>query len=62
MTKLDLSQTPHQRNLTGMLLAISATGKHLYEGTVDPAVKADRRTKNKAARTARRTHRQAGQR
>jgi hypothetical protein len=66
MSKHDLVQpfiqTPHQRNLTGMLLAIGATGRHLYEGTVPAAVTAERRRKNRAARSARRTHRKAAQR
>lgn len=42
---------------TKMLLAISATGKHLYEGTVSAAEKSRRRAKNKAARRARRAGR-----
>jgi hypothetical protein len=57
-----MKQTVHQRNATGMLVALANTGKHLYEGTVPAAVKAQRRTKNKAARAARRTHRQAARR
>jgi len=42
---------------TRMLLAIAATGKHLYEGTVPAAVKARRRAANKTARKARRATR-----
>jgi len=42
---------------TRMLLAIAATGKHMYEGTAPPAVKARRRAANKAARKARRVTR-----
>lgn len=57
-----MKQTIHQRNATGMLLAIANTGKHLYEGTVSAAVVRERRRKNKAARAARRTHRQAARR
>lgn len=55
-------QTIHQRNATGMLVALANTGKHVYLGTVPPAVVADRRAKNKAARAARRTHRRAARR
>jgi hypothetical protein len=36
--------------------------KPFYQGTVDPAAKAERRAKNKRARAARRLHRKAGQR
>lgn len=57
-----MKQTIHQRNATGMLVAMGALGKHVYPGTVPGAVKADRRVKNKAARAARRTHRRAGAR
>ena len=57
-----MKQTVHQRNATEMLLAIARTGKHMYEGSVPDAVKADRRAKNRAARAARRTHRKAGAR
>lgn len=42
---------------TKMLLAISATGKHLYQGTVDPEVVRRRRAANKRARHARRVSR-----
>lgn len=45
------------RASTQMLAAIAATGRHLYQGTVDPATKARRRAKNKAARRARRASR-----
>jgi len=45
------------RPSTQMLLAISATGKHLYQGTVSGAERADRRRRNKAARKARRANR-----
>ena len=45
------------RPSTQMLLAISATGKHLYQGTVSGAVKERRRRRNKAARAARRENR-----
>lgn len=47
-------QTVEQRNSTGMLLALAATGKHIYQGTVDPVTIAHRRRRNKAARLARR--------
>jgi hypothetical protein len=57
-----MGQTVHQRNATGMLVALADTGKHVYQGTVSGAVKADRRAKNKAARAARRTHRKAARR
>lgn len=46
-----------ERPSTQMLLAIGRLGKHLYQGTVDPATKAKRRARNKAARAARRVHR-----
>lgn len=52
-----MAQTVHQRNATGMLVALADTGKHVYEGTVPAAVKAERRAKNKAARKARRAGR-----
>lgn len=50
-------QTVHQRNATGMLVALAETGKHVYDGSVPYATKAHRRAKNKAARKARRAHR-----
>lgn len=50
-------QTVEQRNSTGMLVALGAMKKHLYEGTVPAAVVARRRAKNKAARAARRASR-----
>lgn len=55
--KHQFSPTIHQRNATGMLVALSETGKHVYLGTVPAAVKARRRAKNKAARRARRASR-----
>ncbi|WP_228941807.1 hypothetical protein [Nocardioides sp. Leaf374] len=42
---------------TKMLLAITATGRHLYEGTVAPATIARRRAANRRARAARRAAR-----
>ena len=51
------TQTVHQRNATGMLVALAATGKHIYPGSVPGATKAHRRAKNKRARIARRAHR-----
>lgn len=42
---------------TKMLLALAATGKHVYGGTVPAAVKARRRAASKAARRARRSGR-----
>lgn len=42
---------------TQMALTLAATGHRVYEGTVDPAVVAIRRRKNKAARRARRANR-----
>lgn len=42
---------------TKMLLALSATGKHLYQGTVPAAVIARRRAANRRARTARKAAR-----
>lgn len=52
-----MNQTIAQRNSTGMLLALGYKGKHVYEGTVPFAVKAERRRKNKSARIARRAAR-----
>lgn len=37
-----------------MLIALNATGKPMYQGTVSPALKARRRAANKRARKARR--------
>jgi len=45
------------RPSTQMLMAISATGKHLYQGTVPAHIKARRRAANKAARIARKANR-----
>lgn len=45
------------KDSTKMLLALSRTHRHFYEGTVPAAVKARRRAKNRAARRARRVHR-----
>lgn len=42
---------------TKMLLAMSATGKHVYGGTVAPGVKAQRRAANRRARAARKASR-----
>lgn len=42
---------------TKMLLALAATGKHVYEGTVPAAVIARRRAANKRARAARKAAR-----
>lgn len=42
---------------TKMALALAATGKPVYEGTVPATVVAHRRAKNKAARIARRAAR-----
>ena len=42
---------------TKMLLALSATGRHIYGGTVTTAEKARRRAKNKRARAARKVGR-----
>lgn len=52
--------TPDQtlrRNTLGMLQAMAHGGKHLYEGTVTPAVIAKRRAKNRAAHQARKVAR-----
>lgn len=51
------AQTVHQRNATGMLMAMARHRKPMYEGTVDPVTVAKRRARNKAARRARRAHR-----
>lgn len=50
-------QTIHQRNATGMLVALADTGKHVYLGTVPAHVKAARRRQGKAARAARKAAR-----
>lgn len=42
---------------TKMALALAATGKHVYAGTVAKATILNRRRKNKAARLARRSAR-----
>lgn len=42
---------------TKMALALAATGRRVYEGTVPAATVAQRRAKNKAARKARRANR-----
>lgn len=57
MKKQDVYQTPHQRDLTRMLVALAHTGKHVYLGTVPAAVKAKRRAANRRARVARRAAR-----
>jgi hypothetical protein len=56
-TDEQLAVAEGNRPTTQMLLAISATGKHLYQGTVPAHVKARRRRQNKAARLARRAGR-----
>lgn len=40
-----------------MAIALAATGKHVYGGTVPDSVVAKRRAKNKAARKSRRINR-----
>lgn len=50
-------QTLRERNNTGMLIALGNRQKHVYEGTVSRVEKAKRRSKNKAARVARRAGR-----
>lgn len=45
-----------------ILLELNASGRHIYEGTVSTAERLKRRTRNKAARRARATHRKAGRR
>lgn len=55
VTALDISEA--ESDSTRMLLALAATGKHNYAGTVPPAVKATRRRRNRAARIARRARR-----
>lgn len=42
---------------TKMALALAATGKQVYTGTVSAATKAKRRAKNKVARASRRANR-----
>lgn len=51
----DMSSTQHWSPQAQMAIALG--GKQVYGGTVDPAVKAKRRAKNKAARKARRATR-----
>ena len=55
VTASDIRQA--QSPSTKMLLAISATGRSFYEGTVSQAVIQRRRAKNRAARQARRAAR-----
>lgn len=55
VSALDITEA--QRTSTKMLLALPATGRHVYQGTVPPQVKARRRTQNRAARVARRAGR-----
>ncbi len=50
-------QTIHQRNMTGMGVALARLGKNVYPGTVPANVKARRRARNRAARRARRRSR-----
>lgn len=57
--KPKFEQTVEQRNATGMLVALGALKKHLYEGTVPAHVVARRRAKNKVARASRRLNRAA---
>lgn len=40
-----------------ILVALMLTGKHIYEGTVNPNEVARRRAKNKVARVSRRANR-----
>lgn len=47
-------QTPYGVQI---LLGLNRTGRHIYEGTVPAATVQRRRTRNKAARKARRSHR-----
>jgi hypothetical protein len=42
-----------------VLLGLNATGKHVYGGTVPPAVVARRRAANKVARKSRRANRRS---
>lgn len=46
-----------ERASTKMLMAMAATGRHVYGGTVSGAVKAQRRARGKRARAARRAAR-----
>lgn len=55
VTPLDISKA--ESPSTKMLLAMSALGKPIYEGTVPAAVKATRRRRNRAARAARKAAR-----
>jgi hypothetical protein len=42
-----------------VLIGLNATGKHIYGGTVPPAVVARRRAANKVARASRRANRRS---
>jgi len=58
VTTISADEIAHaNRPSTQMLLAMGALGKPIYEGTVDPVVKARRRATNKRARHARRASR-----
>lgn len=55
---IDADEIAHaNRPSTQMLLAISAMGKHLYQGTVSGAEKDRRRARDKRARRARKAAR-----
>jgi len=43
--------------MNAVLIGLNATGKHIYAGTVPPAVVARRRAANKVARKSRRANR-----
>lgn len=47
---------PHPYQQT-ILLGLMRTGKHVYEGTVGPVEKANRRARGKRAKIARRANR-----
>lgn len=57
-----LGKITRERKVKVDPILVALQGKHIYAGTVDPAVVADRRRKNKAARRSRRINRLAAHR
>lgn len=55
--RVDTGHDTRLSDSTKMLLALSRTQRHFYEGTVPRATVERRRAKNRAARRARRVHR-----
>lgn len=55
--KKPAAKTPQQSDYGVAILLELNRSKHIYEGTVDPAVKARRRAANRVARQSRRINR-----